>query len=917
MARWFSLFIAPTLLLSLPELAVGQYKYSRWEGLFPPVVTVGLTQEARVTGKDLDEVFELWCADHRILATPKMLPANEFREFPEAEPGVFLLRAVAGTPPNSYELRCRGRYGLSGPRRLLVTTESVSVVSSPGTSRAQAVTLERNQYAVARAAANARHFYEVDVPAGTSWTIEVDCGSVDSRMRPKLVVVDGRTQKEVGTARGNRRQMACVEVHPDRDTRYRIAVSDQTFRGGAEYVYLVRVHDRPRVVAYQPVTVSPAGDDELRLFGYRLGKRFGPTVRRNGLESCSLKLNGPPRIAEFIPGSGSDEKPLWHSQARAELPACVQLAITDRPVVAEADPNDARQQSQKIPVPSEVSGSFSPTGDRDWFQFEARAGQDLELRVESVGTGAVADPVLVLYQGTPTKEGKLEWKRLKQVDDVETPSRAGWAFGRVHGSYSDPRYRLRVEKDGLYAVELFDAFRESRGTELLAYRFIVSAAEPAYAVSVLPPVAQKGNAVESTGYTLRRGGSLTVPIKVHRANGAASAVKVWATGLPPGMESNPIVVPASATDGTLVVAAQESMGPWCGTLRVWCAPMSDSPPTAESPSGLATSSGTSPQEAEYLALAWGATNMRVTAPIARHTRGLVVATVADDSPPVLVHTEDIASPIWRRDVKLELPVELERRRYDGAVEFTVVGLPGKSYRLAHHKIEGSKGIVQLEVADDKKPPAGWHTFYLQAKVKSSYSPNPQSVRRAEGALRFAEATIVNVAEAQKAATTEKSKAAEVLAATQKAADAAEAAVTSARAALTKRQEALEATYQAWRKGVEANAPSQELVTLADALQQGATEVQKLAKAHAQQQTDSESTSKKVSESRLAVEAAEAKLRLVTDRVHPGSTWRREALAPRQSGGAALCPRRPDRQPGHSGGAGGPQGHLLLGLAGRR
>ncbi|MFM9965247.1 MAG: c-type cytochrome domain-containing protein [Planctomycetaceae bacterium] len=68
----------------------------------------------------------------------------------------------------------------------------------------------------------------------------------------------------------------------------------------------------------------------------------------------------------------------------SNLPASMQT-------VAEAEPNDMIAQAQPISLPATVSGKFAAAGDRDFFRFEAKAGQVWLLETNAARKGSPAD----------------------------------------------------------------------------------------------------------------------------------------------------------------------------------------------------------------------------------------------------------------------------------------------------------------------------------------------------------------------------------------------------------------------------------------------------------------------------------------------------------------------------------------------
>ena len=66
-------------------------------------------------------------------------------------------------------------------------------------------------------------------------------------------------------------------------------------------------------------------------------------------------------------------------------------------IVLEHEPNDAREAAQRLNIPCEVSGTFMPTGDKDFFAFSATKGQRVVVEVYGKRHSGLVDPILSGY----------------------------------------------------------------------------------------------------------------------------------------------------------------------------------------------------------------------------------------------------------------------------------------------------------------------------------------------------------------------------------------------------------------------------------------------------------------------------------------------------------------------------------------
>ena len=125
------------------------------------------------------------------------------------------------------------------------------------------------------------------------------------------------------------------------------------------------------------------------------------------------------------------------------------IAVGRLPEVRELEPNDRSAQADSINAPVTMQGAIFTDGDADTFRLRVTAGQQLVVRVESVGIGSRVDPELAIMD----EDGEV----LATSDDfgdtrepliVHTPASDGVRLVRVTDALSSgsPRhiYRLTV-----------------------------------------------------------------------------------------------------------------------------------------------------------------------------------------------------------------------------------------------------------------------------------------------------------------------------------------------------------------------------------------------------------------------------------------------------------------------------------------
>jgi len=109
------------------------------------------------------------------------------------------------------------------------------------------------------------------------------------------------------------------------------------------------------------------------------------------------------------------------------------MVMDDTPRIAEKEPNDSFRTAQAVPVPIVVEGKIDRNQDVDVFRIEGKAGQRLEVELQSGRWGTPVDGLLTLYDPM----GRV----LVVDDDALAP---------------DPKVTATLPMDGTYLISLID-----------------------------------------------------------------------------------------------------------------------------------------------------------------------------------------------------------------------------------------------------------------------------------------------------------------------------------------------------------------------------------------------------------------------------------------------------------------------------
>ncbi len=212
-------------------------------------------------GEHLDEVDSLIVSHPGISAEPLTNPPRPFRDEPIPKFGSFRVTISDEVPEGQYEWRCRGRFGVSNPRRVVVR-KRVQRVSNVGSDPETATPVEVGMLYAGHAAPRRVDVYKLAVQQGKGYDVRLIGHWVDSALLGSVAVVDSK-QQTLARGVGSERQDARVRFTAGQDGVVYVMVHDALFRGGAAFPYglLVRpegTDESPFPEPMQPQSVSAA-----------------------------------------------------------------------------------------------------------------------------------------------------------------------------------------------------------------------------------------------------------------------------------------------------------------------------------------------------------------------------------------------------------------------------------------------------------------------------------------------------------------------------------------------------------------------------------------------------------------------------------------------------------------------------------
>ena len=725
---------AAVLLAFFASQAHAEFPRPKLTSLFPPGARQGTTVEVVIAGGDLDGVDRLLFSHPGLVATPVMQPAGEFDPEPRPLPGKFTVAIAADVPPGLYDVFAAGRFGVSNPRTFAVSTLPEVVKSAACEAPEKAVEIPSEAAVSGRAQFGMADHYAVTLAAGQRLHVEVWAKRIDSAMTPLVDVLDP-TGRQLAAERRFDADDPSIDIVAATAGRHVVRIHDLHLSGGDDFFYRLTMTTGLVVEAVFPPAAVPGATAKLTVIGRGLpggspallaGGRPGPA----GLEQVEVEAT----LGDVARGASA--RTAWRLLSprdttadlvnvaggvldKADMPPAVLAATV--PVVPEAAANDAPAEAQTLAPPTVVAGRFFPRGDRDWFAFSAKAGEQLVFDLHSRRLGLPTDAALLVESVTVDAEGRPTTKEVAFADDGP-----GEFQGAVAGRGShDPSLLFTAPADGTYRVLVREMAVDSQARPENSYVLEVRRPDPDFQVLAVlaQPDRANANTLRTAVPALAAGGTAPLDVLVIRQDGFAGDVHLAAEGLPAGVTAQPVVVPANANRTTLVLAAAADAKPTAGMFRVV--------------GRAAREGGEIVRAARAATLRWDveAANRPV---LLRETASIPLAVFAAAAPLSVAAAE---TKVWEtaRGGKLTIPLTVTRRPgAKGPLSLTAAGLPGE-IKVPETKIEEQATTATVTIDCEPKLAPGRYAVLLKGVVKLAFARNPEATERARAdATRVAE-----------------------------------------------------------------------------------------------------------------------------------------------------------------------------------
>ncbi len=407
-----------------------------------------------------------------------------------------------------HDFRLATSLGVSSLGQILITPDPV-IVEQPGknTPKApQSISLPCVVCGRIEIAENV-DAYKFAAKAGQRITIESFAARIQDKIHdlqkhidPLVAILDANGRELAADDDGHFADPAFAFTVPA-DGEYTVLVRDSKYDGDPRWTYALAITDRPAAAHAFPLALNPGAKAKLEPVGGAkaiapLWDATAPTVL--GLHQVSLR-HGP-----------HETNP-------------VPVVVTDLALATETEPNENPKEANRLSIPGGINARIGAPRDRDHFAFAAKKGVPISFEI------------FARRFGTPLRS------RLDAMLDILAPD------GRVLASNDDATGKdaaltFAAPADGDYVLRVRDL--NNKGGDAFPYFLAASVAKPDFSLKLDPAKAMIGPGSRTAWY-----------VTVARANGFTAPVKVEVRNLPKGVTVNALTIPATMTQGCLVLSA--------------------------------------------------------------------------------------------------------------------------------------------------------------------------------------------------------------------------------------------------------------------------------------------------------------------------------------------------------------------------
>ena len=396
------------------------------------------------------------------------------------------------------------------------------------------------------------------------------------------------------------------------------------------------------------------------------------------------------------------------------------IGLSEHAASKEIEPNNDAKRAQKINVPCDIGGSFYPASDVDFFEFEARKGEQWWIEVVSERLGLQTDPaILIQHVVRDPKGGADKITDVLELTDIISPvkvSSNGYAYDGppYNPGSSDILGKLVIKEDGTHRLQITDLFGGTRNDPSNIYRLIIRRAAPDFALVSWAMHMELRNGDRnalSKPISLRGGATMALEVVAFRRDGFDGEIEITMEGLPRGVKAHGLKIPVGQSHGMMLITADQDAPRGYTNAKFFGQSKIDGKAVVR-PCRLAS-------------VAWPIPDSWGEIPSTRLLADVPVAVSGIDFAPITITAK---APIYEVNAgeKLVIPLMHKRRsEFSGdKIQMKVIGAGFENAPRFDLPIKADNSQLTLDLAVLKTPPGEYIISFLGgAVVKYSHKPD--------------------------------------------------------------------------------------------------------------------------------------------------------------------------------------------------
>ena len=361
-------------------------------------VKPGASVELVFTGTNLTDATGVWTScDTKVTIPEGQKDATKLK---------VKLDVPANAKPGLHAVRIATKTGVSNLRPITIDDFPEVAETDKNKTKAAPQVVPVPCVVTGKAETESSDFYKFPVQAGKPITIEVLGRRLGSPLDPVILLYDG-TGKELGGVYADDtpglQSDARITITPKTTGDLIVEVRDTTYRGGADYVYRLRLGAFPGATTAFPLAIERGKTASIGFSGPGL----------DAVKPVSVTAPTDPTVSVVY------ATPKFDGASGTPVP----VLVSDRPELVEQEPNNEPAKANKLPVGSGMSARFAQKNDLDHFTFAGKKGAKYVIQAL---TFEVNSPAEVYIRVLDAKGAELAKSNPQMAPRIEfTPAADG------------------------------------------------------------------------------------------------------------------------------------------------------------------------------------------------------------------------------------------------------------------------------------------------------------------------------------------------------------------------------------------------------------------------------------------------------------------------------------------------------------